>query len=224
MITRYDLALLNVESRYEVPRIVEALRRRGHGCLCFHGLPGSGKSALAEHIAHELQRPLLIRQASDLVSKYLGETEANMARMFEEAESEQAMLLLDEADSYLRSRQRAEHTFEVSEVNEMLQGKLRFLPLRPAQREAMFAAETSAGIPLDATPCARLALLDQLTPGDFATVKPNCSARRCRPTNSWPSSKLSTVQNLTFVSDAGSVHALTLRPVRFCTRATGHPR
>ena len=119
-------ACCNIESRFEVPKIVEALRRRGAGTLCFHGPPGTGKTALAEHIARELQRPLMIRQARDLVSKYVGETEQNMARMFDDAESEQAVLLLDEADSFLRSRRMAERNYEVSEVNEMLQGMERF--------------------------------------------------------------------------------------------------
>jgi SpoVK/Ycf46/Vps4 family AAA+-type ATPase len=155
-----------------VPRIVEALRRRGHGTLCFHGCPGTGKTALAEHIATALQRPLMIRQASDLSSKFVGETEQNMARMFEEATTEEAVLLLDEADSFLRSRRRAERNYEVTEVNEMLQGmerfagificttnlfddldeaalrrftfKIRFHPLRPEQREQMFVAEALA--------------------------------------------------------------------------------
>ncbi len=126
VVTTYDLSLLNVESHFEVPRIVEALRRRGHGTLCFHGPPGTGKTALAEYIAQALQRPLLVRQASDLVSKYVGETEQNMAKMFEEAQTEGAVLLLDEADSFLRSRHRAERTYEVTEVNEMLQGMERF--------------------------------------------------------------------------------------------------
>ena len=34
-----------------MPRIVEALKARGHGTLCFYGAPGTGKTALAEHIA-----------------------------------------------------------------------------------------------------------------------------------------------------------------------------
>jgi hypothetical protein len=122
----YDLSLLNVESRFEVPRIVEALKRRGHGTLCFHGAPGTGKTALAEHIAQALQRPLMIRQTSDIASKYVGETEQNMARMFEEAQNESAVLLLDEADSFLRSRRMAERNYEVTEVNQMLQGMERF--------------------------------------------------------------------------------------------------
>jgi SpoVK/Ycf46/Vps4 family AAA+-type ATPase len=201
VVTAYDLALLNVESRFEIPKVIEALRRRGHGTLCFHGAPGTGKTALAEHIASELQRPLLIRQASDLVSKFVGETEQNMAAMFEEAASEGAVLLLDEADSFLRSRARAERTYEVTEVNEMLQGmerfgglficttnlfdeldeaalrrftfKLKFHPLRAAQREAMFVAEALDGNAhqLSAEQRARLAALDQLAPGDFAAVK-----------------------------------------------------
>ena len=124
-----------------------------------------------------------------------------MAKMFEEAETEQAVLLLDEADSFLRSRRRAERNYEVTEVNEMLQGmerfagificttnlfedldeaalrrftfKIRFHPLTPEQRIRMFVAEALAG---DATALTgeqrqRLADLDQLVPGDFAAVQ-----------------------------------------------------
>lgn len=201
VVTQYDLGLVHTESRFELPRIVEALRRKGYGTLCFHGAPGTGKTALAEHIAQELQRPLLVRQASDLMSKYVGETEANMARMFDEAQSEQAVLLLDEADSFLRSRRMAERNYEVTEVNEMLQGmerfpgvficttnlfddldeaalrrfsfKIRFLPLRPEQRERMFVIEALEGDEslLSAEQAERLRRLDALTPGDFAAVK-----------------------------------------------------
>ncbi len=204
-VTRYDLDLVNTESRFELARVVESLRRRGLGTLCFHGPPGSGKTALAEHIAERLQRPLLVRQASDLVSKFVGDTEQNMARMFAEAEAEQAVLLLDEADSFLRSRRLAERNYEVTEVNEMLQGmerfsgvficttnlfedldeaalrrftfKIRFLALTVAQRERMFNAEalpSSDGDPmfvLTDEQRRRLAVLDQLTPGDFAAVR-----------------------------------------------------
>ena len=201
VVTTYDLSLLNLDSRYPVERIVEALRRSGHGTLCLHGAPGTGKTALAEHVAQALTKPLMVRLASDLSSKYVGETEQNMARMFAEAESEQAVLLLDEADSFLRSRQRAERSYEVTEVNQMLAGmeryagificttnlyeqideaalrrftfKIRFLPLTGPQRERMFTAEALAGdaAALSADQCARLAALDQLAPGDFAAVR-----------------------------------------------------
>jgi SpoVK/Ycf46/Vps4 family AAA+-type ATPase len=198
VVTRYALDLLNVESRFEIPRVVEALRRRGCGNLCFYGPPGSGKTALAEHIAQSLARPLMVRLASDLASKYVGETEQNMAKMFEAAEQENAVLLLDEADSFLRSRRMAERNYEVSEVNEMLAGmerfagificttnlfeeldeaalrrfafKIRFKALRPEQRETMFAHEAGVAA-LSAEQRERLAALDQLTPGDFAAVR-----------------------------------------------------
>ena len=125
-VTTYDLDMLNVESRFELPRIVQALKARGHGTLCFWGPPGTGKTALAEHIARSLDRPLLIKQASDLMSKFVGETEQQMAAMFREAEAERAVLLLDEADSFLQDRRGAQRTYEVTEVNEMLQGMERF--------------------------------------------------------------------------------------------------
>lgn len=201
VVTTYDLDLVNTESRFPIPRVVEALRRKGFGTLCFYGPPGTGKTALAEHIAQALQRPLMIRQASDIASKYVGETEQNMAKMFAEAEAEQAVLLLDEADSFLRSRRMAERHYEVSEVNEMLQGmeryagvfvcttnlfsdldeaalrrftfKIQFKPLTGAQRERMFVVEALDG---DATRLTdeqreRLRRLDVLAPGDFAAVK-----------------------------------------------------
>ncbi|MDP2258022.1 MAG: AAA family ATPase [Polaromonas sp.] len=200
-VTSYDLAMLNVESRFEIERIVAALQSRGHGTLCFYGPPGTGKTALAEHIASALEQPLLIKQASDLMSKYVGETEQNMAAMFREAEAEKAVLLLDEADSFLQDRRGAQRTYEVTEVNEMLQGmeryagificttnllesldqaalrrftfKIRFMPLTRAQREALFVTEALAGDAalLTASLQKRLGQLTQLCPGDFAAVK-----------------------------------------------------
>ena len=200
MPTSYDPELLHVEARFPVSRIIAALAERPRATLCFYGLPGTGKTALAEHIADRLDKPLMIRRASDLMSKYVGETEQQMARMFADASEEGAILLLDEADSFLQNRQLAVRHYEVTEVNEMLQGmerfdgificttnlfdrideaalrrfsfKLRFLPLRPEDRERMFVAEALAGDASRMTEAVRrvLASLDLLTPGDFAAV------------------------------------------------------
>ena len=200
-VTTYDLDMLNVESRFEIPRIVEALKARGHGALCFYGAPGTGKTALGEYIAEHLGQPLIIKQASDLVSKYVGETEQNMAAMFKEATEEKAVLLLDEADSFLMDRRGAHRTYEVTEVNEMLQQmerhhgvficttnlldridqaalrrftfKIKFMPLKPEQREQMFITEALGGKADLMTPDVRrrLSKLEQLAPGDFAAVK-----------------------------------------------------
>ncbi len=200
-VTRYDLSLLNVESRHPVPKIIEALQARPRATLCFFGMPGTGKTALAEHIARTIDKPLIIKRASDLMSKYVGETEQQMAAMFAEATREEAVLLLDEADSFLQNRQMAVRNYEVSEVNEMLQGmerfngificttnlfdrideaalrrfsfKIRFLPLTREQRERMFIAEALGGEASRLTPelRERLGRLQLLAPGDFAAVK-----------------------------------------------------
>ena len=173
--TRYDLSLLNVETRHPIEKVIAALRERPRATLCFYGLPGTGKTALGEEIARSIGRPLMIKRASDLMSKYVGETEQQMARMFKDAQREQAVLLLDEADSFLQNRQTAVRNYEVSEVNEMLQGmerfdgificttnlfdrideaalrrfsfKLRFLPLTGLQRLRMFATEALGWVP-----------------------------------------------------------------------------
>ena len=200
-VTTWDMDMLNVETRFEIPRIVEALKARGHGTLCFYGAPGTGKTALAEHIAKALDQPLLIKQASDLMSKFVGETEQNMAAMFREAENEKAVLLLDEADSFLQDRRGAQRSYEVTEVNEMLQGmeryngifvcttnlldridqaalrrftfKIKFNPLTREQREKMLVTEALGGDALLLTDEIRhrLSKLEQLCPGDFAAVK-----------------------------------------------------
>jgi SpoVK/Ycf46/Vps4 family AAA+-type ATPase len=200
-VTRYDLSLLNVESRHAVPRIVEALKVRPRATMCFYGLPGSGKTALGEHIARSIDKPLMIRRASDLMSKYVGETEQQMARMFAQAQRESAVLLLDEADSFLQNRQMAVRSYEVTEVNEMLQGmerfdgificttnlferldeaalrrfsfKIRFLPLLQEQRLRMFVSEVLDGDESRLTDECRTGLsrLELLAPGDFAAVK-----------------------------------------------------
>ena len=156
---------------------------------------------MAEHIANSLTQPLHVHQASDLMGKYVGETEQNMAAMFREAEAESAILLLDEADSFLQDRRGAQRSYEVSEVNEMLQGmerfhgificttnlmdridqaalrrftfKIQFKPLTRAQRLALFVAEACAGdaARLDSNVDKRLTALDQLCVGDFSAVK-----------------------------------------------------
>ena len=51
-VTQYSLDMLNVETRHELPRIVAALKVRGHGALCFHGAPGTGKILINGGAAH----------------------------------------------------------------------------------------------------------------------------------------------------------------------------
>jgi SpoVK/Ycf46/Vps4 family AAA+-type ATPase len=94
--------------------------------MVFYGPPGTGKTQFVEHLAAELGMPLVAKRASELLSKWLGESEKNIAQAFEEAASEDALLLLDEGDSFLRDRSQARASWEVTQVNELLQHIERF--------------------------------------------------------------------------------------------------
>jgi len=94
--------------------------------LLLHGPPGTGKSELARHIARGLDREAMVRRASDVVSKWLGETEHNIATAFTEAERDDAVLILDEVDTFLFGREMAQRSWEVSFTNELLTQMERF--------------------------------------------------------------------------------------------------
>jgi AAA+ superfamily predicted ATPase len=88
--------------------------------LLFYGPPGTGKSELARYIADRLDREILCKRVSDLQDKYVGEGEKNIKRAFQEAEAEDAILIIDEADSLLFNRDRAVRSWEISFTNEFL--------------------------------------------------------------------------------------------------------
>ncbi|MCA9521500.1 MAG: ATP-binding protein [Myxococcales bacterium] len=76
---------------------------RGLGVL-FSGPPGTGKTMAAGIIAKELDRDLYKVNLASTVSKYIGETEKNLERVFEEAKESNSILLFDEADSLFAKR------------------------------------------------------------------------------------------------------------------------
>jgi len=76
---------------------------RGVSAL-FHGPPGTGKTLAAGVLARVAGRPLLRVDLSQIVSKSIGEIERNLARSFERAEGEGAILLFDEADALFGKR------------------------------------------------------------------------------------------------------------------------
>lgn len=95
-----------VEHRY---RIYEdwGLKRVGQGRgvkALFSGPSGTGKTLAAEVMASDIRVPLYKVDLSQLVSKWVGETEKNIDKIFRDAQASQAMLLFDEADSLFGSR------------------------------------------------------------------------------------------------------------------------
>lgn len=96
---------------------------RGLACL-FSGPPGTGKTMVAGLIAKDLGRELYRVDLSRVVSKWVGETEKNLARVFDEAEKAQVILLFDEADSLFSSRTEVRGSndrFANMEINYLLQ-------------------------------------------------------------------------------------------------------
>ena len=70
----------------------------------FAGASGTGKTLAAEVLAHELRLDLYRIDLSSVVSKYIGETEKNLRRVFDAAEEGGAILLFDEADALFGKR------------------------------------------------------------------------------------------------------------------------
>ena len=191
---RLDLSLY--ESDLPIGRMVEQVSAPGAASdfsLLLTGPPGTGKTALAAHVAERLDRPLRVKRASDLLSKWVGGTEANIAEAFAEARDEGAVLLFDEADSLLLDRGDAQRSWEITQVNEMLtwmdSHPLPFVAatnfarrLDPAAlRRFVFkielkalsaeAAERAFELFFGRPAPAGLAQVGGLTPGDFAVVK-----------------------------------------------------
>jgi AAA+ superfamily predicted ATPase len=177
--------------------LCEGLSRSRSGRLCLYGPPGTGKTATAHWLAESLGVPLHSVRASDLLGPYVGMSERAIAEAFSQARRDGALLLIDEADSFLQERRNAQRSWEVTLVNEMLtqveafegllvvstnliegfdqaalrrfDAKVLFGYLLPAQVEALLARHLQAlGFGAQAAP--QLAALPNVTPGDFAAV------------------------------------------------------
>lgn len=121
-----DYNLDYVACNDNIHRISEGLKRSKKGRICCYGPPGTGKTAWAAWLAEQLDMPLLLKQGSDLLNPYVGGTEQNIAQAFEQAKADNALLVLDEVDTFLFSREGANRSWERSQVNEMLTQIERF--------------------------------------------------------------------------------------------------
>jgi AAA+ superfamily predicted ATPase len=106
--------------------LAERIQYGIHPVLLFYGPPGTGKTATAEALAHELCRPLIVADYSKIQNPYVGMTEKNIVRVFQEAQRRKAVLFWDEADAMLFDRDDAVRTWEVRDVNVLLQQIERF--------------------------------------------------------------------------------------------------
>ena len=80
------------------------IAQSGGGGVLFAGARGTGKSMAAEAVADQLGLQLLRVDLSAVVSKYIGETEKQIDRIFKQAEETGAVLLIDEADAVFGKR------------------------------------------------------------------------------------------------------------------------
>jgi len=205
----YSLDGLNIKGKVSLDRIVKAARNyldadfraksedRPRMNILLYGPPGTGKTEFVKYLGKELDRKVMAVKGSDLLSKWVGESEQNIARAFRRAEAEHAILFFDEIDGLLQDRESATASWQVSQVNEILQQlenfggimvaatnfsksldpatmrrftfKLEFDYLDEEGKKLFF--ERFFNTPLTEDDLSELSELENLAPGDFRTVR-----------------------------------------------------
>lgn len=103
--TQIEQAVQHAEYRLRVLPDKAAFVGKGAGYrLLLSGLPGTGKSLMAEALATKLDRSVVKLDLSTVLSKWLGETEQLIGQIFDLAEAADAVLVLDEAEALFRQR------------------------------------------------------------------------------------------------------------------------
>jgi SpoVK/Ycf46/Vps4 family AAA+-type ATPase len=137
---RLDDLILSDDTAAQITEVLDAARSRsvvfrewGFGekltrgtglSALFDGESGTGKTLCAEILAAELGLTLYRIQVANVVSKYIGETEKNLTRIFKEADDSHCLLLFDEADSLFTKRtevKSVQDKYANMEVNVLLQ-------------------------------------------------------------------------------------------------------
>ncbi|MBJ2137919.1 AAA family ATPase [Paraglaciecola chathamensis] len=117
----FDASLLNIKQGKEtIKQINAALAQHAPIRILLSGEPGTGKTAFAHHLAKQHDFNLVSVRCSDVLSKYIGESESNIANIFYDAQQHGNALLLDEVDSLLVSRERVTEQHNIQLINELL--------------------------------------------------------------------------------------------------------
>lgn len=114
----YDPSFINTDEDLEF--LAQNISKTKSARICLYGAPGTGKSAYGLYIAKKMGCEAIIKKGSDLLSKWVGGTEQNIAAAFDEAKKKKAVLIFDEVDSFLQDRTSASKSWEISKVNELL--------------------------------------------------------------------------------------------------------
>lgn len=198
-----------INTRPTLLNVERLLRKEDTARICLYGPPGSGKTAYAQELAKRLKKPFVLQSGSDLLGRYVGQTEQNIASMFDQAERNGAVLLLDEADTFLYNRNMAQQSWEVSAVNEFMvrlerfegvflattnrfdsfdkailrrfQLKVEFDCLSPEQVKAIISACVVDKDNATALTPDQLSHLDHLTPGLIRAAVQNLRLRGFKP-------------------------------------------
>lgn len=169
--------------------------------ILFHGPPGTGKTELAKYMGQSLDREISIKYASDILGPYVGMNEKNIAKAFQTASENKSILVFEEVDSFLSSREMARRSWEVNMVNEFLVRMENFKGIlicttnnypwvdKAALRRFMFKVEFDYLNPdgkitfydkllsplakgrMSQNLAAKIKLISNLTPGDFRVVR-----------------------------------------------------
>ena len=129
----YSLDGLNIKGKVGLEKVVKAVRNyldtdfgttgvdKPRMNVLLFGPPGTGKTEFVKYLGKALDRKVVVVKGSDILGYYVGETEQNIAQAFRRAEAEHAILFFDEVDGLLQDRSGASHSWEITQVNELLQ-------------------------------------------------------------------------------------------------------
>jgi transitional endoplasmic reticulum ATPase len=100
----------------------EIYNKRSGGGMMLYGPPGTGKTTFAKAVANEAKASFFYIKSSDILDKYVGESEKNIANLFKSmANEERSVLFIDEMDALFMSKDKLDSNSNSSKINEFLE-------------------------------------------------------------------------------------------------------